>query len=75
MFQPGWGPQFLHERVLGECERLDVECLDLTSRYAGEDPRTLWVNRFDRHPSAHAHAIAAEAILERFGPTWRAAAR
>ena len=66
--------QFLHARLLDQCEALRVECLDLTALYgAVEDSRTYWVNRFDPHPGAEAHGMAAEALVERFGARWRGA--
>jgi hypothetical protein len=77
MLQPDWGPVFLLERVLAQCRDLGLECLDLTPVYAGAggDTRALWVNRFDQHPGPEAHRLAAEAILERFGPRWGTAIR
>lgn len=62
---------FLAARVHVVCEETDAPCLDLTPLFASwDDPRELWVNRFDVHPGAEANRVAAEAIVDRFGPRW-----
>ena len=63
---------FLHHRVLAICRRLDVTCVDLRTVYAplAGDLDRLRVNRFDHHASGFAHQLAADALLEAFGPAW-----
>ena len=71
---PAYSLAFLHDRVLGMCSRLGIPCLDLTPAYepfAGQVEK-LWVNRFDHHPSAVAHRLAAERIVSRFAPLFAA---
>jgi hypothetical protein len=65
---------FLYDRVLTECAAAGVACVDLRpvfAPFAGEFER-LRLNRFDHHASAFAHALAAQALLDALGPTWRA---
>lgn len=65
---------FLHDREMALCADEGVACLDLRPDLAEvADRRTLWVNRFDHHPSALANRIASVRIRERFGPAWDAA--
>lgn len=66
---------FLHERVLAECVRDRITCLDLREAYAAYDGRKaeLQANPLDGHPSTIAHRIAAERVVETFGPLWQAA--
>lgn len=67
--------RFLHERVMAICDDEDLFCLDLDPVYAAiPEPHTLWANPLDPHPGPEAHRIAAEAILERFGPVWESLA-
>jgi hypothetical protein len=63
---------FLHERVLAKCEERGIACLDLTPAYApfAERIEEIWLNRFDHHPGALGHRIAAEWILEAFAHRW-----
>lgn len=63
---------FLHERVLRECEQVGIACLDLRRAFAAYDGRMeeLRANPLDGHPSRTAHRIAAERIVETFGPAW-----
>lgn len=63
---------FLHDRVLRECEREGIVCLDLRRAFAPFDGRMeeLRANPLDGHPSRIAHRIAAERIVETFGPAW-----
>lgn len=64
---------FLHERVLDECQRQDIICLDLRKAYAPFEGHMedLWANQFDAHPGTTAHRIAAKEIVEVFGPYWK----
>lgn len=64
---------FMHERVMAICEKRNLPCLDLREAYASFDDRleNLWANRFDRHPNAMAHGIAAGKIFDFFAPSWR----
>lgn len=64
---------FLHERVLDECRRDKITCLDLRkafSAFAGR-MKELQASSLDGHPSKVAHRIAAEQIVRTFGPMWR----
>jgi lysophospholipase L1-like esterase len=64
----------LHAQVLELCREEGVPCVDLRATFAPErDYLTLWVNRFDAHPNARAHRLAAERILATLGPLWVAA--
>ena len=64
---------FLHERVLAECQRKDIDCLDLRKAFAPFEGHMadLWANQFDAHPGVTAHQIAAERIVDVFGPYWK----
>ncbi|MGE5194446.1 MAG: GDSL-type esterase/lipase family protein [Deltaproteobacteria bacterium] len=60
------GPEYpfddAHRKIAEYCRQANVPCLDLKpilETHAGEG---LTVNRFDAHPNARAHALAAEAI-------------
>ncbi len=72
-----YGLGFLHDRVLAECRRDGITCLDLRSAYAAFEGRMaeLRVSPLDAHPSKVAHRLAAEQIVETFGPAWQAASR
>jgi hypothetical protein len=64
---------YLHDRVLEACRDDGVSCLDLRAVFAGyPDYRTLWITPFDAHPNRLANRLAAEQLLETFGPIWRA---
>ena len=63
---------FLIDRVLVTCSEREIACLDLRHVFAPVTPTSdLWVNRYDKHPSAIANKLASDAIRDRFGPTWR----
>ncbi len=63
--------RYLHERVVAVCAQETVPCIDLLDTFAQyEEYKTLWVNRFDNHPSPLAHRLAAKKIMERFGRMW-----
>ena len=63
----------LHDQVLEICREESVPCVDLRATFAPyRDYLSLWVNRFDAHPNAHAHRLAGERILEVLGPLWLA---
>lgn len=64
---------FMHERIARLCSDQKTPCLDLRATYASFDNQlpSLWANRFDPHPSALAHDLAAKSIVAFFGPTWR----
>ena len=78
LFPSFYGPMaeyklgFLHKMVLEVCEEKEVMCLDLTDKYTDTPYKKLWANAFDPHPSRLAHKIAADAIYDFFGPTWKA---
>ncbi len=59
----------VHQQVADLFTKQDVEVLDATTAFDGEDPQTLWVSRQDAHPNAKGHRILAEAINARFGAT------
>jgi hypothetical protein len=64
---------FLHRRVLAMCEARAIPCLDLTPAFVPYADRIqeIWLNRFDHHPGALGHRLAAERILAEFRPYWR----
>ena len=68
----GYELDFLHDRVLRECELAGIACLDLRRAFAAFDGRMkeLRANPLDGHPSRTAHRLAAERIVETFGPVW-----
>ena len=69
---PDYQLAFLHERVMALCEEEELACLDLRHVYAEHQPvSSLRLNLFDNHPGREANAIAAAAIIEKFGPRWR----
>jgi len=66
---------FLHERVLQECDRDNIPCLDLREAFSAFDGnmQVLRASSLDGHPSKTAHRIAAEQIVNTFGPVWKEA--
>jgi lysophospholipase L1-like esterase len=61
----------LHDQVLELCRAESVPCVDLRSTFAAyRNYTSLWVDRFDPHPNALAHRLAAERLLEVLGPLW-----
>jgi lysophospholipase L1-like esterase len=62
------GPEYayrpVHEKLARFWQDLDVAYLDLLSAFDERRGETLTVNRYDAHPNARAHAVAAEAIAE-----------
>ena len=61
----------LHDQVLELCRQEAVPCVDLRSTFAAHrDYTSLWVHRFDPHPNARAHRLAAERLVEVLGPLW-----
>lgn len=64
-----WGPAYrfgsCHDRVVEAWTSLRVEVIDLRDAYQGLTAADLAVNRFDAHPNARAHEIAARTILDR----------
>lgn len=72
----GYKLAFLHERVLGECTRVGIECVDLRAVFAEfTDARTLWASRFDNHPGPVANRIAADQLHRHFASVWVAQAQ
>jgi lysophospholipase L1-like esterase len=66
----------LYDQVLDLCRQENVPCVDLRSTYAPyRDYTSLWLTRFDPHPNARAHRLAAERLVEVLGPFWLAAGR
>jgi lysophospholipase L1-like esterase len=60
---PGYRFREAHRRLAAFWEAEQVPALDLLATFDGRDPRELVVGRFDAHPNADAHALAAEAIV------------
>ena len=57
---------YLFERVVEACEENKIKCLDMRARFSEESPETLWVNRFDQHPSKLANEVAARSIIDTY---------
>ncbi len=57
---------FLHKQVLDVCKEHEIGCLDLRQAYSKYDGqiKDLWANIFDHQPSALAHRVAAEEIVD-----------
>jgi lysophospholipase L1-like esterase len=66
--------EFLLERVLEVCTARGVVCADMREAFDGEPRSRLWVNRWDVHPNARAHELAADHLLRVFGARWQAMA-
>jgi lysophospholipase L1-like esterase len=63
---------FIHDRVRQISADQQIPYLDLLAAFSSyEDPRALWVSRFDAHPNAAANRRAAQEILRRFAGVWR----
>lgn len=63
---------FLHERVLQACRDEKITCVDLRTTFGTyTDHRQLWATRFDAHPNALAHRLAAERVVAELGAVWR----
>ena len=63
---------YLHERVLQACRDEKVTCVDLRTTFGTYTDHTqFWVNRFDPHPNALAHRLAAERVVAELGAVWR----
>ena len=64
---------FMHDRISHTCEDRKIPFLDLRRGFApfDQDLPKLWANRFDQHPSALAHTIAAQEIFNRFALDWK----
>jgi len=56
---------FCHDQVAAAWKKLGVDVIDLRDAYRGIPGSELVVNRFDAHPNARVHAIAAKVILDR----------
>ena len=70
----GYPFDFLHERVLEQCESANIPCLDLRDAFGKvdhNDVRQLWANRLDPHPGQLAHRMASQEILKVFGKIWQ----
>jgi len=62
---------YLHDRVLEACRQEGITCVDLRSTFAAyPDYLTLWASRLDPHPSALAHRLAADRLMEAWGAFW-----
>lgn len=62
---------FLHDRVSEICALEGIHALDLRSAFSPFAANgQLWVNVLDRHPGPLPNRIAAERLLETFGPVW-----
>jgi lysophospholipase L1-like esterase len=64
-----WGPGYrlhgCHATVDETLRELGVDAIDLRFAYEGHAAAELVVNRFDAHPNAFAHGIAAKVLLAR----------
>jgi hypothetical protein len=58
----------LHRQVTRQAELNNFEVVDLRRNFEGYAPVELRVSTVDGHPNGLAHALAAEAILERLNP-------
>ena len=62
----------LHELTLSMCRDADATCLDLSPVFQELGPdfdmTSLWVNRFDPHPSSEANRMVADYILAELAP-------
>jgi lysophospholipase L1-like esterase len=68
----GYPVGFIHDRVRQIGDAAGVACLDLLPAFSSyDDPKSLWVSRFDAHPNAVANKRAAEEILSTFRSRWR----
>jgi hypothetical protein len=69
-FFDSWGEDYPldgpHEAVGAAWRACGVQVLDLREAYRGIDGDDLVVSRFDAHPNARAHAIAADVIQREF---------
>lgn len=61
---PDYAYRDLHEQVCGFWQARGVSCLDLAEAYREHASEELVVNRYDAHPNAFAHELAAGALLE-----------
>lgn len=61
---------YLFDRVIDACQKNAIKCVDLRPEFASENPKELWVNIFDGHPSEFANKIAADAILKSYANEW-----
>jgi len=68
-FFTGWGSGYrfapAHAALAAAWKDAGVEVIDLSDAYRGIPGEDLMVNRYDAHPSARAHEIAARVILDR----------
>lgn len=70
-FRPLSELHYLLERVLDECTREKLTCVDMRKPlepYQGD--MKLWASKLGPHPSAFANHIAAEELFAAFGPVW-----
>lgn len=66
---------FLHDRVLDECAREELACLDLSPVFERHAERQrLWASPLDPHPGPEAHRLAADSLMRGLGPSWLAQA-
>ena len=59
---PDYPYRDLHDQVCGFWRERAVPCLDLTGVYRDLPGEKLVVNRYDAHPNALAHQLAADAM-------------
>jgi len=70
-FRPSSELDYLLERVLDECDREKIICVDMRKPlepYQGD--MKLWANKLDPHPSAFANRITADEMFAAFSPAW-----
>jgi len=54
-----------HQKITDYCAKARLRVLDLEPVFRAHSEEDLMVNRYDAHPNKRAHAIAAEAVLNR----------
>ena len=62
------GPDYpfreVHQQIVKDCRKLDIDCLDLDSILSVHSNERLTVNPFDAHPNERAHELAAAAMKD-----------
>lgn len=54
------------DTIIFFCKTWEIEYLDLTPYFIGQNEPEMWASMVDQHPSPKAHKIAAEAIIEKW---------
>ena len=70
-FNPDSDLDFLLERMLQFCQTRKLRCLDTRPILLPyQDGGKLWASRLDPHPSALAHQLVADRLMETFRDVW-----